>query len=89
VDGILRLARSSDLEHEPVNIGIHGVHDSGVCAAGDGDDRIGERDPVRSAAAGRSQAAVSRYFESETVAGLEPKVELASGLKLSLEYFGG
>src|ERR1019366_2689645 len=48
----------------------HRVHHSGVRAASDCDDGVNEPDQVRSAAAGRSKAAVSGYFESEAAAGM-------------------
>src|ERR1019366_5000996 len=48
----------------------HRIHHSGVRAASDCYDAVDEPDQVRSAAAGRSKAAVSGYFESEAAAGM-------------------
>ena len=72
VDGILRLARSS--EHEPVNIGNPNEFTILECAQKViAIDRVDKPDQVRSAPAGRSQAALSGYFESEAPARMGPE----------------
>jgi dTDP-glucose 4,6-dehydratase len=88
VDGILRLARSSDLEHEPVNIGNPTEFTILECArqvmATTGSaseiqfEALPQDDPKQRC---------PDISKAKRLLGWEPKVELASGLKLSLEYF--
>ncbi len=86
VDGILRLARWNRIgtwagEYWESD----GVHDSGVRAESDCDDGVGEPDQVRSAAAGRPETAMSRYFESKAAA----RMGAESGVGKRAEAFAG
>jgi dTDP-glucose 4,6-dehydratase len=88
VDGILRLARSSEVEHEPVNVGNPAEFTILECArkviavTGSASqikfEALPQDDPKQRC---------PDIAKAKRLLGWEPKVELESGLKLSLEYF--
>ena len=88
VDGILRLARSSESEHEPVNMGNPTEFTILECArkviATTGSasqikfEALPQDDPKQRC---------PDISKAKRLLGWEPKVELETGLKLSLEYF--
>jgi dTDP-glucose 4,6-dehydratase len=86
VDGILRLARSS--EHEPVNIGNPTEFTILECAR-----KViattGSASQIKFEALPQDDPKQRRpdISKAKRLLGWEPKVELESGLKLSLEYF--
>jgi dTDP-glucose 4,6-dehydratase len=86
VDGILRLARSS--EHEPVNIGNPTEFTILECAR-----RViattASASQIKFEALPQDDPKQRRpdISKAKRLLGWEPKVELESGLKLSLEYF--
>jgi dTDP-glucose 4,6-dehydratase len=86
VDGILRLARSS--EHEPVNVGNPTEFTILECAR-----RViattGSASEIKFEALPQDDPKQRRpdISKAKRLLGWEPKVELESGLKLSLEYF--
>jgi dTDP-glucose 4,6-dehydratase len=90
VDGILRLARSLELEseHEPVNIGNPTEFTILECAR-----KViaatGSASPIKFEALPQDDPKQRRpnISKAQRLLGWEPKVELESGLKLSLEYF--
>ena len=86
VAGIIALSKSE--EHEPVNIGNPGEFTMLECA------KVvlevtGSKSQIRlrATAAGRSQAAPPRHQQGETLLGWQPKIDLRTGLEMSLEYF--
>jgi dTDP-glucose 4,6-dehydratase len=86
VDGILRLARSS--EHEPVNVGNPTEFTILECAR-----RViattGSASEIKFEALPQDDPKQRRpdISKAKRLLGWEPKVALESGLKLSLEYF--
>ena len=86
VDGILRLARSA--EHEPVNIGNPAEFTILECAR-----KViattGSASQIKFEALPQDDPKQRRpdISKAKRLLGWEPKVELESGLKLSLEYF--
>jgi dTDP-glucose 4,6-dehydratase len=86
IDGIMRLARSS--EHEPVNIGNPTEFTILECArqviAATGSASKIQFEPLPADDPKQRRPDISK---AKRLLGWEPKVDLASGLKLSLEYF--
>jgi dTDP-glucose 4,6-dehydratase len=86
VDGILRLARSS--EHEPVNVGNPTEFTILECAK-----RViattGSASQIKFEALPQDDPKQRRpdISKAKRLLGWEPKVDLENGLKLSLEYF--
>ena len=86
IDGFLRLAKSE--EHWPVNIGNPTEFTILECAK-----QVlavtGSKSKIRyeALAPGRSQTALPRHYQSRTLLGWEPKIDLETGLRLSLDYF--
>jgi len=96
VDGILRLARSPELglelglepEHEPVNIG-NPIEFTILECARKVIAATGSASQVKFEALPQDDPKQRRpdISKAKRLLGWEPKVELESGLKLSLEYF--
>jgi len=88
VDGILRLARCSESEHGPVNIGNPTEFTILECAR-----KViattGSASQIKFEALPQDDPKQRRpdISKAKRLLGWEPKVELESGLKLSLEYF--
>ena len=87
IDGIVRLARSS--EHDPVNIGNPMEFSILECArkviAMTGSTSTIQFEPLPSDDPKQRRPDISK---AKRLLGWEPKVDLESGLKLSLDYFG-
>ena len=86
VDGILRLARSA--EHEPVNIGNPTEFTILECAR-NVIATTGSKSQIKfeSLPQDDPEQRCPDISKAKRLLGWEPKVELADGLKLSLEYF--
>ena len=86
VDGILRLARSS--EHEPVNVGNPTEFTILECAR-QVIATTGSKSQIKFEALPQDDPKQRRpdISKAKRLLGWEPKVELESGLRLSLEYF--
>jgi dTDP-glucose 4,6-dehydratase len=86
VDGILRLSRSE--EHLPVNIGNPGEFTMLECAQ-KVIEVTGSKSGIRFEPLPQDDPKQRRpdITKARTLLGWEPKIELATGLKLSLEYF--
>jgi dTDP-glucose 4,6-dehydratase len=86
VDGILRLARSA--EHEPVNVGNPTEFTILECAR-QVIATTGSKSQIKFEALPQDDPKQRRpdISKAKRLLGWEPKVELESGLKLSLEYF--
>jgi dTDP-glucose 4,6-dehydratase len=86
VDGILRLARSA--EHEPVNIGNPTEFTILECAR-NVIATTGSKSQIKfeSLPQDDPKQRCPDISKAKRLLGWEPKVELADGLKLSLEYF--
>jgi dTDP-glucose 4,6-dehydratase len=86
VDGILRLARSA--EHEPVNVGNPTEFTILECAR-QVIATTGSASQIKFEALPQDDPKQRRpdISKAKRLLGWEPKVELGSGLRLSLEYF--
>jgi dTDP-glucose 4,6-dehydratase len=86
VDGILRLARSA--EHEPVNVG-NPIEFTILECARQVIATTGSKGQIKFEALPQDDPKQRRpdISKAKRLLGWEPKVELESGLRLSLEYF--
>ena len=86
IDGFLRLAKSD--EHLPVNIGNpERVHHSGMRAAGADSDGIEEQIRYEPLPQDDPKQRRPDITKARQLLGWEPKIDLETGLRLSLDYF--